>query len=207
MQKRLTADNLPMSDLITHTYPSPLGEMIAAFSSKGLRLLEFIGQARVDREMAQVVAAAGGSGKQGSNALTEQLGCELAEYFAGVRQAFNIPLDLLGTPFQNRVWQALLEIPYGETWSYGQEARHIGQPTASRAVAAANGQNKISIIVPCHRVIGSNGKLTGYGGGLPRKQYLLELEQREGQAQDCARTYGQDPAQVKSKVQGQLWPS
>jgi methylated-DNA-[protein]-cysteine S-methyltransferase len=86
---------------------------------------------------------------------------------------------LVGTPFQLRVWQALLEIPYGRTWSYGQEAQYLGQPTATRAVAAANGQNKVSIVVPCHRVIGSNGTLTGYGGGLPRKQWLLALESGE----------------------------
>ncbi|MBY4593941.1 methylated-DNA--[protein]-cysteine S-methyltransferase [Ottowia caeni] len=165
-----------MPNLILHTYPTPVGEMIAAFSPRGLRLLEFMGQPRVDREMAQVVAAAGESGQEGCNAQTEQLGLELAEYFAGKTRDFNVPLDLLGTPFQQRVWQALLEIPYGETWTYGRQAHHIGRPTASRAVAAANGQNKVSIIVPCHRVIGSNGQLTGYGGGLPRKQFLLELE-------------------------------
>ena len=90
-----------------------------------------------------------------------------------------MPLDLVGTPFQLRVWQALLVIPYGHTCSYGQQAQRIGQPTATRAVAAANGQNKVSVIVPCHRVIGSNGTLTGYGGGLPRKQWLLSLESGE----------------------------
>lgn len=173
-----------MSKLILHNYPTPVGEMIAAFSPRGLRLLEFVGQPRVDREMAQVVAAAGESGQAGSNDQTDLLARELAEYFAGQRRVFNVPLDLLGTPFQLRVWQALLEIPFGETWSYGQQASHIGQPTASRAVAAANGQNKVSIIVPCHRVIGSNGQLTGYGGGLPRKQYLLDLERGSVGQQD-----------------------
>lgn len=178
-----------MPNLILHTYPTPVGEMIAAFSPRGLRLLEFIGQPRVDREMAQVVAAEGGPGQEGRNAQTEQLAHELAEYFAGQRRVFNVQLDLLGTPFQQRVWQALLEIPFGETWSYGRQAHHIGQPTASRAVAAANGQNKVSIIVPCHRVIGGNGQLTGYGGGLPRKQFLLDLERSSVHPQD------------------QLWPS
>ncbi|WP_028603371.1 methylated-DNA--[protein]-cysteine S-methyltransferase [Ottowia thiooxydans] len=172
-----------MSDHTLHTYPTPVGEMIAVFSPRGLRMLEFIGQPRVDREMAQVEAAAGGPAVAGQNSLTEQLGRELAEYFAGARRVFDVPLDLLGTPFQMRVWKALLEIPYGETWSYGQEARHIGSPTASRAVAAANGQNKVSIVVPCHRVIGSNGTLTGYGGGLPRKQFLLALEEGAAQPQ------------------------
>ena len=115
----------------------------------------------------------------GANALTVQLGRELAEYFRGERQDFEVPLDLVGTPFQVRVWQALRAIRYGHTWSYAQEAQYIGQPSASRAVAAANGQNKVSIVVPCHRVIGSDGSLTGYGGGLPRKTWLLALERGE----------------------------
>ena len=166
--------------LIEYRYASPLGEMLAIASPAGLCLLEFVGQGGVAREQAQVEAAHGGTlAKAGANALTEQLGRELAEYFAGQRQRFDVPLDLVGTPFQLRVWQALLAIPYGHTWSYGQQAQHIGQPTATRAVAAANGQNKVSIIVPCHRVIGSNGTLTGYGGGLPRKQWLLALESGE----------------------------
>ncbi len=162
--------------LIRHRYDSPLGEMLGVCSANGLCLLEFVGQGGVKRELAQVEAARGGPAVDGANALTEQLGRELVEYFDGQRQQFSVPLDLVGTPFQLRVWQALLAIPYGQTWSYGQEAQHIGQPSATRAVAAANGQNKVSIIVPCHRVIGSNGTLTGYGGGLPRKQWLLAME-------------------------------
>ena len=166
--------------LIEYRYASPLGEMLAIASPAGLCLLEFVGQGGVAREQAQVEAARGGTlAKAGANALTEQLGRELAEYFAGQRQRFDVPLDLIGTPFQLRVWQALLAVPYGHTCSYGQQAQHIGQPTATRAVAAANGQNKVSVIVPCHRVIGSNGTLTGYGGGLPRKQWLLSLESGE----------------------------
>ena len=163
--------------LIHHCYASPLGEMLGILSPDGLCLLEFVGQGGVAREQAQVEAAHGGTlAKAGANALTEQLGRELAEYFAGQRQRFDVPLDLIGTPFQLRVWQALLAIPYGHTCSYGQQAQHIGQPTATRAVAAANGQTKVSVIVPCPRVFGSNGTLTGYGGGLPRKQWLLSLE-------------------------------
>ena len=99
-------------------------------------------------------------------------------YFARELKEFDIPLALSGTPFQLKVWAALQEIPYGETVSYGQLAARIGQPTASRAVGLANGRNPISIIVPCHRVVGSSGKLVGYGGGLDRKQALLALEQR-----------------------------
>jgi O-6-methylguanine DNA methyltransferase len=106
---------------------------------------------------------------------------QLREYFAGERTAFDdLPLALDGAPFERRVWSALQEIPYGETASYGEIARHVGQPGAARAVGLANGRNPIAVIVPCHRVIGANGTLVGYGGGLERKRLLLELEQ--GQA-------------------------
>jgi methylated-DNA-[protein]-cysteine S-methyltransferase len=103
---------------------------------------------------------------------------QLEQYFAGTRTSFDLPLAAEGTAFQRRVWQTLVTIPFGMTWSYGDLARAIGQPTASRAVGAANGKNPIGIIVPCHRVIGANGTLTGYAGGLPAKQKLLAHEQR-----------------------------
>lgn len=101
---------------------------------------------------------------------------QLAEYFAGSRTSFDLPLAPVGTPFQHRVWDALRDIPYGETWSYGRLAAHLGSPGASRAVGLANGRNPIAIIVPCHRVIGANGALTGYAGGVERKQWLLAHE-------------------------------
>ncbi len=101
---------------------------------------------------------------------------QLGEYFAGTRRRFDLPLRWHGTVFQTRVWQALIEIPYGTTWSYGQLAKRLGNPNASRAVGLANGSNPISILVPCHRVIGADGSLTGYGGGLERKRWLLEHE-------------------------------
>jgi methylated-DNA-[protein]-cysteine S-methyltransferase len=101
---------------------------------------------------------------------------QLDEYFAGRRSSFDIPMQLEGTAFQRTVWHALTEIPYGETISYGELARRIGRPDRARAVGTANGQNPIAVIVPCHRVIGSNGKLVGYGGGLDNKRRLLELE-------------------------------
>jgi methylated-DNA-[protein]-cysteine S-methyltransferase len=101
---------------------------------------------------------------------------QLGEYFAGKRKTFSIALDLRGTQFQKDVWEALLAIPFGETRSYGQLAKQLGNPRATRAVGAANGRNPVSIIVPCHRVIGSSGKLTGFGGGLETKAHLLSLE-------------------------------
>lgn len=164
--------------LISHTYATPLGDMLAVFSESGLCLLEFTGQKGLDRELRQVAAARGGPARSGTSALTVRLGRQLQEYFSGERQVFDVPMDLVGTAFQQSVWRALLEIPYGATWSYAQEAAHIDRPTAVRAVANANGHNKISIVVPCHRVIGSNGQLTGYGGGLSRKEWLLDMEAR-----------------------------
>lgn len=108
---------------------------------------------------------------------------QLEEYFRGERTTFDVPLAASGTPFQQRVWRELCEIPYGRTWSYGELATRVGNPKASRAVGLANGRNPISIIVPCHRVIGADGSLTGYGGGLPCKKGLLAFESgvlREG---------------------------
>jgi methylated-DNA-[protein]-cysteine S-methyltransferase len=101
---------------------------------------------------------------------------QLSEYFAGQRSSFDLPLRLDGTPFQRRVWRALRDIAYGQTMSYGELARRIGQPSAARAVGLANGRNPIAVIVPCHRVVGANGTLTGYGGGVERKRFLLDLE-------------------------------
>lgn len=114
---------------------------------------------------------------------------QLEEYFAGRRTEFDLPLALTGTPFQQRVWTALREIPFGETVSYGELAERIGRPTAARAVGLANGRNPVGIIVPCHRVVGSSGDLTGYGGGLDRKRHLLAFERRVG-----SRTAGHGPA-------------
>jgi methylated-DNA-[protein]-cysteine S-methyltransferase len=101
---------------------------------------------------------------------------QLKEYFEGKRQGFSIPLDVRGTAFQQSVWKALREIPFGETRSYGQLAKQLGKPTAMRAVGAANGRNPLSIVVPCHRVIGSSGQLTGFAGGLEAKEHLLKIE-------------------------------
>jgi len=105
---------------------------------------------------------------------------QLSEYFAGKRRSFSLALDMRGTSFQKNVWEALLAIPFGETRSYGQLAKQLGNPNATRAVGAANGRNPISIIVPCHRVIGSSGKLTGFAGGLDVKAHLLNLEDNSG---------------------------
>jgi methylated-DNA-[protein]-cysteine S-methyltransferase len=118
----------------------------------------------------------GGSSSRGGS--HNALGDQLREYFSGQRKIFDFPLAPKGTPFQLAVWNALLQIPYGDTVTYAELARRIGKPSAVRAVGAANGANPIPVIIPCHRVIGSNGTLTGYGGGIERKQWLLALEGR-----------------------------
>lgn len=115
-------------------------------------------------------------GEEGLTALLERASRQLEEYFAGKRKQFDLPLSLWGTEFQRQVWAALRDIPYGETRSYGQIAQAVGRPKAVRAVGMANHRNPISIIVPCHRVVGADGSLTGYGGGLENKKFLLALE-------------------------------
>lgn len=122
-------------------------------------------------------AAAAGQERPGEPVLRESAR-QLEEYFRGERRQFDLPLHLEGTPFQVAAWNALLAIPFGQTRSYGEQARALGRPTATRAVGAANGRNRFTIVVPCHRVVGSDGRLTGYAGGLPVKQWLLQHEAR-----------------------------
>jgi O-6-methylguanine DNA methyltransferase len=112
----------------------------------------------------------------GSCDVLDEAAAQLNDYFAGTRESFSVPLDLVGTPFQLKAWHALAGIQYGTTVSYADQARRIGHPTAIRAVGAANGRNPVAIFLPCHRIIGSDGSLTGFGGGLERKRYLLEHE-------------------------------
>jgi len=118
----------------------------------------------------------GDSTSSRSGSLLAEAASQLGAYFAGDRTAFDLPLTLAGTPFQRTMWQALLEVPYGETVTYRELAERIGRPTAARAVGLANGRNPVSIVVPCHRVVGSSGDLTGYGGGIERKRQLLDFE-------------------------------
>lgn len=151
-----------------YTYhPTKIGSLLLAGSDEGLSLLGFpAGKMQKRHE----------SGWQREEAPFKNVVEQLDAYFAGDLDKFDLQLKPMGTDFQLSVWQALLEIPYGETWSYGQLAKHINKPKASRAVGAANGMNPIPVIIPCHRVIGSSGKLTGFGGGLETKDTLLNLE-------------------------------
>jgi methylated-DNA-[protein]-cysteine S-methyltransferase len=160
------------------TIDSPIGRLLLTSNGEALTGLYMDVPAR-DAERHAERAVAGGSADPNAEPLPRAVR-QLEEYFAGSRRTFDLPLALQGTPFQQRVWRALTEIPYGETWSYGQLAKRIGNPKASRAVGLANGSNPISILVPCHRVIGADGSLTGYGGGMERKQWLLAHEGYRG---------------------------
>ncbi len=155
---------------------TPLGTMIACATDKGICLLEFSDRKMLETELKNIAKRQNAIITQGGNPFFYMLETQLNEYFSKKRTEFDVPLHLIGTDFQKKVWQVLQQIPYGKTYSYGQQAGILGNPKAVRAVANANGMNSISILVPCHRVIGANGELTGYGGGLWRKQYLLELE-------------------------------
>ncbi|WP_367174811.1 bifunctional transcriptional activator/DNA repair enzyme AdaA [uncultured Chryseobacterium sp.] len=155
---------------------TPLGTMVACADENGICMLEFSDRKALPTELKEISKHFNANIIQGENKHFKTLQKELAEYFEGKRIQFNVPLSPVGTEFQKNVWEVLRKIPYGTTRSYQEQANILGNPKAVRAVANANGLNKISIIIPCHRVIGSDGKLTGYGGGIWRKQKLLELE-------------------------------
>ncbi|MCF0072746.1 methylated-DNA--[protein]-cysteine S-methyltransferase [Dyadobacter sp. CY261] len=155
---------------------TPLGTMFACAVKAGVCLLEFTDRKMLETEFKILSKALNATIIQGKNDHFETLERELSEYFTGKRKQFTVPMVTPGSRFQNMVWEALRAVPYGETVSYQQQAATIERPDAIRAVANANGMNKISILVPCHRVIGTDGSLTGYGGGIWRKQWLLALE-------------------------------
>ena len=155
---------------------TPLGSMLAAASHQALYLLEFSDRRALERQLAALRSRTGAALLPGISPLHDMLEAELDRYFEGQLMQFSVPLATPGTPFQQEVWAALREIPPGETRSYQQLANLIGRPQAVRAVARANGDNRIAILIPCHRVIGGDGRLTGYGGGLWRKHRLLALE-------------------------------
>ncbi|MDA8426825.1 MAG: methylated-DNA--[protein]-cysteine S-methyltransferase [Treponema sp.] len=155
---------------------SPIGPLIAAATDRGVCLLEFSDRRMLEAQARTLRSRLGLPVAPGSSPHLVRLSEELAEYFAGKRRSFDLPLFEPGTPFQERVWEELRRIPFGETRSYKELATAIGEPHAMRAVARANGFNRIAILVPCHRVIGADGGLGGYGGGIWRKQRLLELE-------------------------------
>jgi O-6-methylguanine DNA methyltransferase len=159
---------------------SPVGPLLLGASREALVLLEFTDADQLETQLARVRKHFGRSLARLDHPILERLRAQLAEYFAGNRRAFDLPLAVHGSEFQERVWSALRAIPYGETCSYGAIAKGLGDPNMMRAVGSANGLNPIAIVIPCHRVVNANGELGGYGGGLWRKRILLDLERGQG---------------------------
>ena len=157
---------------------SPLGAMLAVAGDEGLELLEFVDRRALETELHALRAKLGSAIVPGEHPILKQTADQMREYFAGTRRDFDITLKQRGSAFQLAAWNALCEIPYGETRSYSDMARRVGSPGAVRAIGRVNGQNQIAIVVPCHRVIRSDGSLCGYGGGKWRKQWLLDHERR-----------------------------
>lgn len=170
-----------MSTILNSTiYSSPLGKIILAASEKGLVLLEFDDGERVEKQHARLSKFGDFELSEDSNEILEATKQQLEEYFNCTRTEFTIPIDSIGTDFQLKVWDELVKVPYGSTRTYKEQAIAVGDLKAIRAVAKANGENRIAIIIPCHRIIGSNDSLVGYAGGLWRKKKLLELESDQG---------------------------
>ena len=169
---------LNKKEIITHNYSSPTGEMILGSCDGKLCLCDWINGRRHSRTVNRILKILNADIVKGDSDVIDKAMNELDEYFAHKRTSFDIPLMFAGTDFQKRVWQRLLDIPYGTTMSYSEMSRQLQCPKSVRAIANANGDNAISIIVPCHRIIGSNNTLGGYGGGLDAKRMLLKLESK-----------------------------
>ncbi len=157
-------------------FATPIGPMFACATEQGICLLDFPDRRMLETEFKDLCKRLNAVILPGKNAHLDHLQLELKEYFSRQRKDFTVPLHTPGTCFQQSVWDVLRKIPYGETWTYKQQAEALGKPKAARAVASANGYNRVGILIPCHRVIGSDGSLVGYGGGLHRKKWLLDLE-------------------------------
>jgi AraC family transcriptional regulator of adaptative response/methylated-DNA-[protein]-cysteine methyltransferase len=164
------------SCVVTTGIDTPLGPMIAGATDEGIALLEFADRRMLETQIKRLERLLRQPLVPGDHPLLKQLGGELERYFSGTLRDFTVPLVFRGTPFEERVWRELVRIPYGETCSYGDLAERVHAPGAQRAVGHANGMNRIAVVIPCHRVVNSDGKLGGYGGGLWRKHWLLALE-------------------------------
>lgn len=162
--------------IIASVYASPCGELVLGSTGESLCLCDWLDSPHRQTVANRLNRILGADITEGTSPVIESAARQLDEYFGGVRKSFDMPLNLAGTPFQKSVWQALLAIPYGSTPTYAEIARIIGHKKAVRAVASAIGANALSILVPCHRVVGADGTLTGYAGGLDAKRYLLRLE-------------------------------
>jgi AraC family transcriptional regulator of adaptative response/methylated-DNA-[protein]-cysteine methyltransferase len=173
------SDRAASQQLVTATIETPIGRMVAIASDTGICVLEFL-DGRAAPSIARTFARRQGArAASGPSAHVERLRAELAAYFGGTLRRFETKLDLRGTRFQRAIWRRVTRAPYGRTLTYAQVAAQAGRPSAVRAAGHANGRNPVSIVVPCHRIVGTDGSLHGYGGGLWRKRWLLELERGE----------------------------
>lgn len=179
---RAAAEAAGAEPIRIRTFDTMLGTLVLGATETGVCFLEFDDPVRIEGQLAALRRAFRQPLVEGDHPVLWELRQELDAYFLGRLSRFTVPLEHPGTDFQECMWRALQEIPCGETWSYERMATHIGHPAAVRAVGAANGRNRLAILVPCHRLVGSNGKLTGYGGGLERKRWLIEHEKRIGGA-------------------------
>jgi len=164
--------------LAYHVMSSPMGLLFLACTERGLRHLDFMDRKSLKRMIKDRSTRLEDPEWVPSLIDLQDVVQQMDDYLCGLRKSFDVKLDLIGSEFQLSVWKALLDVPYGETRTYGGIAKTIGQPRSARAVGLANNQNSVAIIIPCHRVIGANGKLTGYGGGIQRKRWLLKHEER-----------------------------
>lgn len=164
------------AELAVSRFDTSLGGMVCVVDRDRLHLLEFAGRRALQSELRRLSRSVKGRIGPGRTPMTDLVEARMAAYFSGQSAGFGLPLAQHGTPFQRLVWDALMRVPAGQTISYGELARRIGRPSAVRAVARANGANQIAVVIPCHRIIGADGALTGYGGGLWRKEALLRLE-------------------------------
>lgn len=175
---KLLVGYMQNTDLKITSFKTKLGEMMAIADTSHLYLLEFLDKNNLDNALEHLKLSLNANITKGITAPIESIQTELKAYLKGELINFKTPLKLLGTPFQKQVWQELQRTPYGHTRSYAQQAQALGKPTAYRAVANANGANRLVIVIPCHRIISSKGDLGGYSSGLERKQWLLEHETR-----------------------------
>lgn len=164
--------------ILIHRFTTPLGPMFVCATERGVCLLEFVDRRMLETEFSDLQRLLKARIMAGENRHTRQMEAEMGEYFAGTRQQFDVTLDMPGSEFQRTVWEALQAVPFGETSHYQALAKQIDKPAAVRAVAGANGANRVAIVIPCHRIIGKDGSLTGYGGGIARKAWLIAHEKK-----------------------------
>jgi len=163
---------------------TPLGPMLAGATSEGICLLEFVNRIQLGNEFIELQKLLNAAILPGRNKHLDQLENELSEYFEGKLKAFSVPLHTLGNEFSQVVWKTLQEIPYGKTISYKEQAELMNNPKAIRAIASTNGRNRLAIVIPCHRVIGSNGTMTGYAAGIEKKKWLLKFEREHSEKEE-----------------------